>query len=556
MATLNVKFADNLAYPPFHSMETTNHTISRALIIGTRGSVLALWQANFIKDELAAIGVEAELKIIKTQGDIIQHLRLDKLEGKGFFTKELEEELLSGTIDLAVHSHKDLPTTNPPGLIIAAVSEREDPSELLIAHKDCVDPKRRLGLKHNALVGTSSNRRKAQLLALRPDLEFDDLRGNIITRIQKLRDEKYDAIMLARAGVHRINIDLSEFHVEIIPPTEIIPAPAQGVLAVQIREDNQALYHLLQKLHHLPTADTIDIERTVLKQFDAGCHAPLGCYCQKKDGIYEVWTSNARHSEEFPDRLFVSGSSKDELLKTIQQRYQLQRTFPQQVFISREISETSYFARALGKHKIKVDGQSLIRIFPTMHHLDPFILKHADWLFFCSKNAIENFFALEPRLSKKTQLGVIGRGSEESLRQHGLAPHFSGEHRGIDMTGIAEEFAHIAEGQTVVIVRAKDSLETIEKALSETTKVINLPVYETQLAEEVAKSYADVLIFTSPSNAEAYFNFHVVEPGQRIICIGNSTARKIETYGLNYTLPKTPDEIGLAEAVFGLSFND
>jgi len=129
--------------------------VNRKLIIGTRGSELALWQANFVKDRLAEISIEAELKIIKTQGDIVQHLRLDKLEGKGFFTKELEEELLSGQIDLAVHSHKDLPTVNPPGLIIAAVSEREDPSELLIVHKDCVDITKRLSLKHNATVGTS-----------------------------------------------------------------------------------------------------------------------------------------------------------------------------------------------------------------------------------------------------------------------------------------------------------------------------------------------------------------------------------------------------------------
>src|SRR5690606_28127710 len=224
-------------------------TVNRKLTIGTRGSELALWQANFVKGKLAEIGIEAELKIIKTQGDIIQHLRLDKLKGKGFFTKELEEELLNGHIDLAVHSHKDLPTVNPPGLIIAAVSEREDPSEVIIIHKDCVDIKKRLSLKHNATVGTSSNRRKAQLLSLRPDLEFDDLRGNLQTRIQKLRDEKYDAIVLAKAGISRINMDLSDFHLEEIAPVEIIPAPAQGVLAIQIREADYELFNILQQLN-------------------------------------------------------------------------------------------------------------------------------------------------------------------------------------------------------------------------------------------------------------------------------------------------------------------
>src|SRR3546814_706797 len=218
---------------------TITKIVDRTLIIGTRGSELALWQANYVKDRLTEIGVDAELKIIKTQGDHIQHLRLDKLEGKGFFTKELEEELLAGHIDLAVHSHKDLPTTNPSGLIIAAVSKREDPSELLLILKDCVDPKKRFRLKHNAVVGTSSNRRKSQLLSLRPDLEIEDLRGNINTRIQKLRDENYDAIMIAKAGVKRIDIDLGEFHEEEINLTELIQEHAQGVLAVQISESDK-----------------------------------------------------------------------------------------------------------------------------------------------------------------------------------------------------------------------------------------------------------------------------------------------------------------------------
>ena len=196
----------------------------KKIIIGTRGSDLALWQANNTKDRLAGIGIDAELKIIKTQGDKILNLRLDKLEGKGFFTKELEEELLDGSIDIAVHSHKDLPTTNPEGLIIAAVTEREDPSELLLILKDCVDVSQKLSLKKGAMVGTSSNSRKAQLLALRSDLNIEDLRGNVPTRIQKLRDEDYDAIMLAKAGVNRWNIDLSEFHVEVVDTTALVPA--------------------------------------------------------------------------------------------------------------------------------------------------------------------------------------------------------------------------------------------------------------------------------------------------------------------------------------------
>ena len=533
---------------------TDTEMVDRTLIIGTRGSELALWQANYVKDRLAEIGVDAELKVIKTQGDIIQHLRLDKLEGKGFFTKELEEELLNGGIDLAVHSHKDLPTVHPPGLTIAAVTAREDPSELLIIHKDCVDPKKRLVLKHNAIVGTSSNRRKAQLLAMRPDLEFDDLRGNVFSRIQKLRDENYDAIMLAKAGMTRVNMDLSEFHVEELPPVEIVPAPAQGVLAIQIRENDSQLADLLKAINDEAVAETIAVEREVLNLFEAGCHAPLGCYCRKQGDRYEVWTSKAEDSEEFPDRLYLTSDSTAGLAERIAAKFDKNRKLPGHVFITRDVSEASYFHRAMAKHGIQVDGRSLIRIFPIINKLDPYILKYVDWIFFASKNGIENFFKLEPRLSKRTKFAVIGRGSEEMLRQFGHAPEFSGERLGINMEEIAAEFAKIASGTTVLIPRAKDSLETIQKSLTPETKVINLPVYQTHIDTDVSKSNADVLIFTSPSNVEAYFADNLVDPGQQIICIGHSTGRKIEELGLTYTLPYSPDEIGLAEAVFGLDY--
>ncbi|WP_436831774.1 hydroxymethylbilane synthase [Parapedobacter sp. DT-150] len=528
--------------------------MDRTLIIGTRGSELALWQANYIKDRLADIGIQAELKIIKTQGDIVQHLRLDKLEGKGFFTKELEEELLNGNIDLAVHSHKDLPTVHPVGLTVAAVSSREDPSELLIIHKDCVDLKKRLSLKHNATVGTSSNRRKAQLLAMRPDLEFDDLRGNVLTRIEKLRDENYDAIMLAKAGITRIAADLSDFHIEELPPVEIIPAPAQGVLAVQIRDNDKQLHDLLQTINDTAVADTIAVERKVLNIFDAGCHAPLGCYCRKQNGKYEVWTSKADSDEEFPDRLYLSADDTAGLAERIAAKFDKNRKLPSHVFITRDISEASYFQRAMAKHGITVEGRSLIRIFPIINKLDPYILKYVDWIFFGSKNGIENFFKLNPRLSKRTKFAVIGRGSEEMLRQFGHAPDFSGERLGINMEEIAAEFAKVASGTTVLIPRAKDSLETIQKSLTAETKIINLPVYQTRIDTNASKSNADVLIFTSPTNVEAYFVDNLVDPGQKIICIGHSTGRKIAELGLSYTLPYSPDEIGLAEAVFGLDY--
>ncbi|KQC02483.1 hydroxymethylbilane synthase [Pedobacter sp. Hv1] len=522
----------------------------KKIIIGTRGSDLALWQANNTKDRLAGIGIDAELKIIKTQGDKILNLRLDKLEGKGFFTKELEEELLDGSIDIAVHSHKDLPTTNPEGLIIAAVTEREDPSELLLILKDCVDVSQKLSLKKGAMVGTSSNRRKAQLLALRSDLNIEDLRGNVPTRIQKLRDEDYDAIMLAKAGVNRLNIDLSEFHVEIVDTTELVPAPAQGALAIQIRENDAELFTSLQQIHNQATAEEIAVERKVLNLFEGGCHMPLGCYCKKENDQFEVWTSKAETDEDFPDRLFVRATNTEGLAEKIVAKFNKERKMPAKVFISREIGEHSYFRKALEKNNIEIEGRSLIRTFPIVNILDPFYLKHLDWIFFSSRNGVEYFFKLNPVLPKKVQFGVVGRGSEDTLRKFGHLADFVGESG--DIVEVAEEFAKLVVGQTVMFPRAQDSLLSIQKSLGADTKIVDLPIYETVIEDNIDGTAAEILIFTSPSNVDAYFTDNLLEPEQKVIAIGNSTGKKFEEMGVKYALPYSPDEIGLAEAVFGI----
>ncbi|MCF8276195.1 MAG: hydroxymethylbilane synthase [Flavobacteriales bacterium] len=278
--------------------------MSRKIIIGSRGSDLALWQAHHVEAQLKALGQEVEIKIIKTQGDIIQHLSFDKMEGKGFFTKELEEKLLSGEIDLAVHSHKDLPTEHPEGLIIAAVSEREDPSDMLLIRKVKSDASQKWQLPLNAVIGTSSARRKSQLLHFRKDVEIKDLRGNVPTRINKLREGNYDAIMLASAGVERLKLDLSEFDVVKLDPTEFIPAPAQGVLGLQIRQNDAETAEIVGKLNDHNVARRIGVERRILNLFEGGCQMPLGAYCVEHNGqlkvracVADAWDAPVRISE-------------------------------------------------------------------------------------------------------------------------------------------------------------------------------------------------------------------------------------------------------------------
>jgi hydroxymethylbilane synthase len=264
------------------------------IILGTRGSDLALWQARYVQAELAGLSIETELKIITTKGDRIQDLSFDKIEGKGFFTKEIEDALLAGEIDLAVHSMKDLPTTQPLGLRLAAVSYRENPADWLLIRKESYVEGQPLRLGSGAVVGTSSARRKAQVLDLRPDLQLKDLRGNVPTRVQKLRQGQYDAILLAAAGLSRLELDLSDLVVVELSPKEFIPAPAQGVLALQIREEDQPLLKALQRFHKKSVAQCTNVERKVLHLMEGGCHMPLGVYCEEDiAGNYRVWAAVA-----------------------------------------------------------------------------------------------------------------------------------------------------------------------------------------------------------------------------------------------------------------------
>lgn len=252
-----------------------------ALRIGTRGSKLALWQAHYTQAELARIGVESELVIIKTQGDIIQHLSFEKMEGKGFFTKEIEDALLRGDVDLAVHSMKDLPTSPPEGLVITAVSYRDNPADWLIARPEAVVQGEIFRLKKGAVVGTSAARRKAQMADYRPDVVLKDIRGNVPTRLEKLRQGDFDAIFLAAAGVSRLDLDLSGLEKIELNPREFVPAPAQGVLAWQTNQGDTATRLLLKKIHRPEVSAVTNVERRVLQLMDGGCQLPLGVHCER-----------------------------------------------------------------------------------------------------------------------------------------------------------------------------------------------------------------------------------------------------------------------------------
>jgi hydroxymethylbilane synthase len=520
--------------------------LSSKIIIGTRGSELALWQANFTQQSLHAIGVESALKIIKTKGDKIQDLSFDKLEGKGFFTKEIEDALLAGEIDLAVHSHKDLPTESPKGLVIAAVSARENPAELILIRKESVDTKQKFSFKRNAIVGTSSARRKAQLLSFRPDITLKDLRGNVPTRIEKLRNGGYDAIMLAAAGVGRLKIDLSEFHVVEPAPNEFIPAPAQGVLAWQIRESDSAMYELMQKLNSPEAQQEIETERKILKLFHGGCQIPIGVFSKVEKGNHNVWVSHAASWDSFPKRIFLQANSSHGLAETAVKKIRDNTTAS--VFITRDISEENYFFRALHSFGYKVSGTSLIESTEVAFQNIP----SCDWIFFSSKNGVNHFFAQHPELPATTKFGVAGQGTAMALRRHGFTESFCGT--SIDMEEVGKQFASLVKDKKVLFPQAADSLQNIQKQLNGIATSISLVVYKTVSKTDIKVAASDVTVFTSPSNVFAFFSAKAVPALQKAVAIGKSTNAKLREFGITTAvIPCLPDETGLAEAVFGLN---
>lgn len=276
------------------------------VVIGTRGSKLALWQANWVKEKLEELYPEIKIEIekIKTTGDKILDAPLAKIGGKGLFVKEIEEALLDGRVDIAVHSMKDVPTEIPKGLHIAAICKREDPRDAFLS-RDGIPLK---DLPEGAVIGTSSLRRTVQLKALRKDIEIRPLRGNVDTRIRKLIEGQFDGIVLALAGLKRMGFE--ENIAEIFSEEILIPAIGQGAIGIETRVDDEFVNDIVKPLNDPLTALCVSAERAFLSVMGGGCQVPLACHAKVVDGVmkisgmigapFEVSQSTINHSVEFP----------------------------------------------------------------------------------------------------------------------------------------------------------------------------------------------------------------------------------------------------------------
>ncbi|MDQ6786739.1 MAG: hydroxymethylbilane synthase [Acidobacteriota bacterium] len=277
------------------------------IILGTRGSRLALWQANFVADLLKSFhtALEVEVKIIETTGDVMLETALSKIGDKGLFTRQIEEQLLAGSIDAAIHSLKDLPTTLPANLKIGAVTARETPNDALIAKKySSIDD-----LPQGAKVATGSLRRRSQLLNYRRDLQTFEIRGNVPTRIKKFEESDLDAMILAFAGVHRLKLDA---HIKQIIPTEImLPAVAQGVVGIEIRETDAETEKLLAPINNGESWDCISAERSFLHALEGGCQVPIGGFATLENDLIHLSGFTGSLDGEIALRESVKGNRAD-----------------------------------------------------------------------------------------------------------------------------------------------------------------------------------------------------------------------------------------------------
>ena len=505
------------------------------LIIGTRGSDLALWQAHHVRDLIQAAGGTAEIKVLSTQGDREQVQAFEKLEGKGFFTKEIEEALLAGDIDVAVHSHKDLETRQPAGLVIAAVPSRASQRDVLLVHPSAHTVAPWLPLGQGATVGTSSVRRRDQLRLLRPDLNIQALRGNVPTRIGKLREGHYDAIVLAEAGVSRLELDLSDLHCHSLEPQRFVPAPAQGALALQMRS-NDPRTSFIAGLAHAEAGLEVESERTVLRALDGGCQLPFGahwdasiqrlrCFLQTELGPLRALAKTASHALDALHSAHSEQTLKVLITRTPRGDGPLKRVAPAQGWVVQEFP--------------------FIHAEPLPSPSIPIGAAEADWAWVGSPgaaHAAENWLLSHPSI----RIATPGHGTADALPDR-LQRRLGFIGSGHPLAAWQEFAGQRTEHEGVAIPHSMRTLSRWE------SQDIAGPLYAWPHYEPVPlpvkPPQADVVCFTSPSNVEAWS----LAPPSRIIALGPSTSRALGQRNWDHVVCQTPDDFGILEAILMLA---
>lgn len=534
------------------------------LTIGSRGSQLALWQARWVEARLRELGVETTLEIIKTTGDKITDVPLAKVGSKGLFTKEIEEALLDGRIDLAVHSLKDLPTILPDGLAVAAIPERETPFDALIGSTLS-------GLAHGARVGTSSLRRSAQLKRLRPDLVLEPVRGNLDTRLRKLDEGQYDAILLAAAGLRRLG--WGHRITELLPAEVMCPAVGQGALAIETRTGPNPAFDICSQLDHAPTRAAVTAERAVLASLGGGCQVPIGAHA-----TVEVGTVSLRAAVIHPDGdpLFLDQSSGPVQEAAALGAAAATRLLDQgarailtsvyagdlplagrRVLVTRAQSQAGTLSaklRALGADVIELP---VIEISPLEFTPPGWASYH--WAIFTSANAVDCFFRrVAPDAGPR--LCAIGPATAAALQARGLTPEAVPDEYVAESVVAALTRESLA-GCRILLPRAAHARDLIPDQLTALGAHVDvLPVYENIVPPDLARRARELLsalrpdwiTLTSSSTAKNLLAAAGAEllAGARFASIGPVTSEAARGLGLAVAVEAQPSTVdALVEAI-------
>ncbi len=570
--------------------------VSPKVTLGSRTSDLALWQTNYIMQRLQAAwpGLACELVPFVTQGDRTQAegKPLPSIGGKGLFTAELEQSLRSGAIDLAVHSLKDLPVEDSPGLTVGAIPDRADVRDALVAR----DGLTLATLPQGAVVGTSSTRRAAQLLAHRPDLTIRSIRGNVATRARKVFDGDYDATLLAVAGLDRLG--LMDYVTEILPLDLMLPAPGQGALGVQCRADDAAILALLAMIDDEATRVAVTAERTFLHGLGGGCSAPVAAYAWldgaevlqlnalvgSTDGTELIRVAKNSSQADLASQSIGEAAAQESLRAGAEALLTLARAAiaapaqkrplaGKQIVVTRAEAQADSFANALATHGAIPLLIPTIRIeaLPDLSALDQALqaLDQYRWLLFTSVNSVdivaERFAALAVPTTAwaNVQVAAVGSATADALRTHGIVPAFVPERYVAD--AIIDGLGDVA-GQRILLPQAAIARETLaEQLTARGARVDAIPIYDTLAADLDGAALTalgqgvDVLTFTSSSTVRNFMAALTAATGARptfdqevVACIGPVTAETARELGLRVDIVATDHTIpGLVDEIVG-----
>jgi hydroxymethylbilane synthase len=563
--------------------------MEQTIRIGTRGSQLALYQANVVREELAKKFPELQFQtvVIKTKGDKILDVPLSKIGDKGLFTKELEVAMFDNEIDMAVHSLKDLPTRFPEGVLLGAVLKRGEVRDALIS-----STKRTLSdLTAQDIIATSSLRRKAQLLRYNKDFNIVEIRGNVNTRIRKMEEGYCTVMMMAGAGLQRLGMD--NYISELISEDIVIPACSQGAIAIEIRENDPAIASLVSAINDETTLIATNAERAFLRTLEGGCQIPVGSYSKITGNSFEItgFISSINGEEflketakghvcqavdiavELAETLLNRGGR--EILKAIRldDPFEKKKELPLygKTFISTRAIETGDTLPDL----LMAQGATLlslpmIEIRQAKLKDDEILkinqLKNYDWLFFTSRNGVAHFFKQlidqtgSSELPSSLRVAVVGTKTASELEYYGYKPAFAGTEHG--SAELAAEFIRILrpENQKILLSLGNLADDTLKLSLGVVNHVDRIDVYETcqpksvdpMVIKQISDGAYDLILFTSPSTFNHFASFVDINllGKLKIGSIGTTTSRAIQEAGYEPLMTaKMSNTEGLTEAI-------